>query len=169
MRLLSLAALAVASAGSCRSNWTPSLGTSICRECSPKKTKKQNKTKNREGQQAGAACPNSALFSWIAQPMWSRRLERWAQWPCREGFQLHQNDQVPEQKCLCSLARGSWMRDHQTPHPASNPPEKNTLAAPAPPMNLPKRIPRGPPLPYPPLILLQEHQPPPGSPDPLPH
>ena len=34
-------AVAVAYAGACSSNWTPSLGTSICHECSPKKTKEK--------------------------------------------------------------------------------------------------------------------------------
>ena len=32
-------ALALVEAGSCSSNLTPSLGTSICYECSPKKSK----------------------------------------------------------------------------------------------------------------------------------
>ena len=34
-------AVAVAVASSCSSNWTPSLGTSICLRCSPKKRKKK--------------------------------------------------------------------------------------------------------------------------------
>ena len=34
-------AVAVAVAGSCGSNWTPSLGTSICCRCGPKKRKKK--------------------------------------------------------------------------------------------------------------------------------
>ena len=33
-------AVAVVEAGSCSLNWTPSLGTSICRRCCPKKQKK---------------------------------------------------------------------------------------------------------------------------------
>ena len=37
MRLRS--GMAVAVAGSCSSNWTPSRGTSICYRCVPKKTK----------------------------------------------------------------------------------------------------------------------------------
>jgi len=37
-------AVAVAQAGSCSSDWTPSLGPSICRRCGPKK--KQKKKKN---------------------------------------------------------------------------------------------------------------------------
>ena len=36
-------AVAVAVAGSCSSNWTPSLGTSICHGCGPKKKKKKKK------------------------------------------------------------------------------------------------------------------------------
>ena len=37
---------AVAQAGSCRSNWTPGLGTSVCHGCGPKKTKKKKKKKS---------------------------------------------------------------------------------------------------------------------------
>ena len=40
MRLESGLAVAVAVAGICSSDWTPSLGTSICRGCSPKKKKR---------------------------------------------------------------------------------------------------------------------------------
>ena len=36
-------AVAVAYAGSRISDWTPSLGTSICHRCSPKKPKQTNK------------------------------------------------------------------------------------------------------------------------------
>ena len=39
-------ALAVVQAGSCTSNLTPSLRTSICRGCDPKKTKKKKKESN---------------------------------------------------------------------------------------------------------------------------
>ena len=35
-------AVAVVQASRCSSNWTPSLGTSICYGCSPKKQKKKN-------------------------------------------------------------------------------------------------------------------------------
>ena len=42
-RLGSPVAVAVAQAGSYNSNQTPSLGTSICRGCGPKKTKKKKK------------------------------------------------------------------------------------------------------------------------------
>ena len=48
MRLRSRVAVAVAQAGSYSSNWTPSLGTSICHRSSPrngKKTKKKEKRK----------------------------------------------------------------------------------------------------------------------------
>ena len=38
-RLGSRVAVAVVQAGSCSSNWTPSLGTPKCRGCGPKKTK----------------------------------------------------------------------------------------------------------------------------------
>ena len=41
-------AVAMAVASSCRSDLTPSLGTSICHKCSPKKTKKKKKKKNRK-------------------------------------------------------------------------------------------------------------------------
>ena len=41
MRLASHIAVVVAVAGSYSSNSTPSLGTSICRGCGPKKTKKK--------------------------------------------------------------------------------------------------------------------------------
>ena len=40
MRLRSSVAVAVAQAGSYSSDWTPSLGTSICHGCSPTKKKK---------------------------------------------------------------------------------------------------------------------------------
>ena len=36
-------AVAVAVAGSCSSDWTPSLGTSICYGCGPKKKKKKKR------------------------------------------------------------------------------------------------------------------------------
>ena len=36
-------AVAVVYAGSCSSNWTPSLGTSVCRKCGPKKHEKKKK------------------------------------------------------------------------------------------------------------------------------
>ena len=42
-RLGSGVAVAVAVAGSCSSNWIPSLGTSMCCRCSPKKTKGKKK------------------------------------------------------------------------------------------------------------------------------
>ena len=48
MRLGSCVAVAVVQAGSCSSDWTPCLGTSICLQCGPKKEEnktKQNKTK----------------------------------------------------------------------------------------------------------------------------
>ena len=41
-------AWAMAVAGSCSSNWTPSLGTSICSRCDPKKQKQTNKQKSLE-------------------------------------------------------------------------------------------------------------------------
>ena len=48
MRLGSLVAVAVVQAGSCSSDLNPSLGTSMCHRCGPKKTKtKQNKTKQK--------------------------------------------------------------------------------------------------------------------------
>ena len=40
----SCVAVAVAMAGSCSSDWTPSLGISTCHGCSPKKTKKDKQT-----------------------------------------------------------------------------------------------------------------------------
>ena len=43
MRLSSDVVMAMVQACSCSSNSTPSLGTSICRGCSPKKTKKKKK------------------------------------------------------------------------------------------------------------------------------
>ena len=43
MQLGSGIAVAVVWAGSYSSDLTPSLGTSICRECGPKKTKKKKK------------------------------------------------------------------------------------------------------------------------------
>ena len=52
-------AMAVAKAGSCSSNWTPSLGTSICHRCSHKKwnfkkKKKKKKKRERRGKIAGS-------------------------------------------------------------------------------------------------------------------
>ena len=49
MRLRSCIAVAVAVAGSCSSDLTPSLGTSICRRCSPKKKKKKVQTVQESG------------------------------------------------------------------------------------------------------------------------
>ena len=46
--LRSHVAVALASAGSCSSDWTPSLGTSICCGYGPKKTKKKKLEKSRE-------------------------------------------------------------------------------------------------------------------------
>ena len=48
MRLRSHMAVAVGWAGGCSSDVTPSLGTSICCRCGPKKQTKQNKTKSEE-------------------------------------------------------------------------------------------------------------------------
>ena len=42
-RLGAQVAVAVAQAGGFSSNWTPSLGTSICLRCSPNKTEKKKK------------------------------------------------------------------------------------------------------------------------------
>ena len=39
MQLRSCDAVAVVKAGSCTSDWTPSLGTSLCHKCHPKKSK----------------------------------------------------------------------------------------------------------------------------------
>ena len=47
----SCTAVAVAQAGSCSSDWTPSLGTSTCHGCCPKKTKdKKKKVKSNQKQ-----------------------------------------------------------------------------------------------------------------------
>ena len=43
MRLRSSIAVVVMEAGNCISDWTSSLGTSLCHECIPKKTKKEKK------------------------------------------------------------------------------------------------------------------------------
>ena len=43
MRLGSQVAVVVVQAEGCSSDWTPSLGTSICRRCGDKKTKKKKK------------------------------------------------------------------------------------------------------------------------------
>ena len=69
-------AVAVAQAGNCRSDSTPSLGTSICRGCSPKKThthtqKKPHQTQNKKLLRFKALCdslrhlPN--FFSYLAR------------------------------------------------------------------------------------------------------
>ena len=47
MQLRSHIAVTVAKGGSCSSNLTPSLGTSIRQECGPKKKKKQKKKKTK--------------------------------------------------------------------------------------------------------------------------
>ena len=49
-QLGSLVAVAVVKASSCSSNWTPSLGTSICLQCSPKKTKDKEKGRREASQ-----------------------------------------------------------------------------------------------------------------------
>ena len=56
-RLGSSLAVAVAEAGSCSSDWTSSLGTSICRGCGPEKQK--NKKEN-----AGV----SVVAQWLTNP-----------------------------------------------------------------------------------------------------
>ena len=56
MKLGSGVAVAVVEAGSCSSDWTPSLGTSICFGCSPKKTKRPKKEKGK--QPVALQCPN---------------------------------------------------------------------------------------------------------------
>jgi len=43
-------AVAVAVASSYRSDWTPSLGTSICQECGPEKTKKKKEKRKHKKQ-----------------------------------------------------------------------------------------------------------------------
>ena len=48
MRLGSCIAVAVVKAGSYSSNWTSSLGTSICCECGPRKDKKNKKTNKKK-------------------------------------------------------------------------------------------------------------------------
>ena len=48
MQLGSGVAVAVAEASRCTSNLTPSLGTSICHGCSPKKQKKKKKKKKKD-------------------------------------------------------------------------------------------------------------------------
>ena len=49
MRLGSFVAVAVAEAGSCNSDWSPSLETSICYSCVPKKQKKKKKKEKKAG------------------------------------------------------------------------------------------------------------------------
>ena len=51
-RLRSCVAVAVVWAGGYRSNWTPSLGTSICLGCGPKKTKTNQRRNPRNSQLA---------------------------------------------------------------------------------------------------------------------
>ena len=45
LRFCVAVAVAVVSAGSHRTDWTPSLGTSICRRCGPKRPKKKKREK----------------------------------------------------------------------------------------------------------------------------
>ena len=47
MRLGSQVAVVVVQAEGCSSDWTPSLGTSICRRCGDKKTKKKKKKRRK--------------------------------------------------------------------------------------------------------------------------
>ena len=62
--LRSHVAEAVAVAGSCSSNSIPSLGTSICRGCSPKKTKKKGGREHRFKHLLGA-WPRANCIMWV--------------------------------------------------------------------------------------------------------
>ena len=53
MWLGSCVAVAVAQGSSCSSDSTPSLGTSICCRCGPKKTKEKKKEQRKEGGRKG--------------------------------------------------------------------------------------------------------------------
>ena len=56
-RLGSDVAVAVVEAGSCSSHMTPSLGTSICCRCSPKKKRKRKKKKPKKQNKEFKPCP----------------------------------------------------------------------------------------------------------------
>ena len=53
MRLGSCVAVAVVYTSGCSSDWTPSLGTSICYGYSPKKTKRKKKERKKEKKKVG--------------------------------------------------------------------------------------------------------------------
>jgi len=56
-QLGSQVAVAVAVAGGCSSNWTPSLGTSICCRCGPKIEKKKKKRRKKRAGFVGVFFP----------------------------------------------------------------------------------------------------------------
>ena len=72
-QLGSCVAMAVAWASSCSSNLTPSLGTSICHRCSPKKqTNKQTKSQNtRAGWNLWVLCSQFKNCSYLNSSVWT--------------------------------------------------------------------------------------------------
>ena len=56
-------AVAVAQAGSCNSDSTPSLGTSICHGCSPKRQKKKRKKKSKKERKKKRKCSKCMVDS----------------------------------------------------------------------------------------------------------
>ena len=54
-----------AQAGSCTSNWTPSLGTSICLRCGPKKTKRPKKKRKKERKKEVPTKKCRTLREWV--------------------------------------------------------------------------------------------------------
>ena len=78
MQLKSGVAAAVVQAGSCSSDSTPSLGTSMCRRCSLKKEKKKNSNKNLDLEHPFLCQPSEAERGWdcgsvVRKQAWGKR------------------------------------------------------------------------------------------------
>ena len=72
--------VAVAEAGSCRSVLTPSLGTSICQRCGPKKQKKKKKKKKKKvgkGEEVESRTPPLSLCLNLPWCLWVYIYDWW--------------------------------------------------------------------------------------------
>ena len=94
-------AVVVVEAGSCRSDSSPSLGTSICRRCGPKKEKKKRGGIPAVVQQVAGCIPGRA--HWVKEQAWP---QLWL------GPQGHMSGHVAESAaCLsASLPLAAWRR-----------------------------------------------------------
>ena len=75
MQLRSDVAVAVAVAGSCGSDWTPSLGISTCCGCGPKKQKQTNKQTNKQTKKAKEKCSRNTCLRHGECDQWRQNLE----------------------------------------------------------------------------------------------